>query len=116
MIDDGLSVIAAIFVILGTVFVLSAVIGIWRMPDVYARLHCTTKAGTLGAILVVVGLGFQTGDSAVWLRCALLLAFLAMTGPVAGQAIAKAAWSAGHRPKTKEGQDIEPTVVTTDNL
>ena len=109
-IDSFFDYLAIGVVVLGTLFALIAAIGVWRMPDVFARLHCTTKAGTLGSILVVAGLGLQTGDSAVWLRCALLLVFLALTGPVAGQAIAKAAWSAGHRPKTNDG-DGEPQPV-----
>lgn len=96
------------FVFLGCGFAMVAALGLWRMKNVYARLHCTTKAGTLGAVLVVMGLGVHTGSGEVWLRCLVLLTFLLVTGPVAGHAIARGAWLAGMRPPNK----VEPNKET----
>jgi multicomponent Na+:H+ antiporter subunit G len=57
---------------------LSAVagLGILRFPDVYTRLHAASKAGPLGAGLILLGLGLASADWAVAIRCALGFCFL----------------------------------------
>ena len=93
-----LDILAIILAIAGGFFTLVAAIGLWRMPDVFSRLHCTTKAGTLGATLLVIALAVSSADPAIWARAAVLAIFLLVTGPIAGHAIARAAWRAGERP------------------
>jgi multicomponent Na+:H+ antiporter subunit G len=97
-----IEIVSAIMVLLGAAFVLVAAMGLWRMPDVFARLHCTSKAGTLGAVLVVLGLAVHSTDPGILLRSMLLLAFLIITGPISAHAIARAAWHRGDRPATSK--------------
>ena len=40
----------------GTLFAFVAGLGVLRLPDVYMRLHASTKAGTLGVALNAAGL------------------------------------------------------------
>ncbi|MHC5068139.1 MAG: cation:proton antiporter, partial [Planctomycetota bacterium] len=40
--------ISTILALLGAAFCLIAALGMARMPDLYTRLHCSTKAATLG--------------------------------------------------------------------
>ena len=42
-------IVAAVLLILGGAFTLVAGIGIFRMPDVFIRMHASTKVGTLGS-------------------------------------------------------------------
>ena len=51
--------ISGIFILLGAAFALIAGIGLFRLPDVYLRMHAATKAGTLGAGLVLLALALD---------------------------------------------------------
>lgn len=104
-----LDAIALVLAVLGGGFTLVAALGLWRMTDVFARLHCTTKAGTLGAGLLVLALALHSGDPAVWARALILVAFLVCTGPIAGHALARAAWRAGLRPGGVSPKPVTPT-------
>lgn len=87
-----LEIIASIVVIVGALLILLAAVGLWRMPDFYARLHCTTKPGLLGAGMILFGLILHSGDPAVVTRALVLIVFLLVTGPIAGHIIAYAGW------------------------
>jgi multicomponent Na+:H+ antiporter subunit G len=93
------ALIGALLAVIGACFALIAAVGVWRMQDVYAQLHCTTKAATLGAALLVLALAVNSGDPGVWARAVILFVILVVTGPIAGHAISRAAWAAGIRPQ-----------------
>ncbi|WP_368733921.1 cation:proton antiporter, partial [Klebsiella pneumoniae] len=46
--------LAALLLVLGTLFTLFASLGILRMPDLYTRMHAATKAGTAGLSLLLL--------------------------------------------------------------
>ncbi|MCZ7668512.1 MAG: monovalent cation/H(+) antiporter subunit G [Chloroflexi bacterium] len=48
-----LQLIAIIAVISGTFFSIVGVVGMVRLPDVYARLHATGKVGVFGVVLLL---------------------------------------------------------------
>ena len=81
--------ISEILILLGAAFFLIASIGLWRLPDAFARLHAGTKAASLGVLLLLVGaaLRFHDGASLVLIGVTLLLVFV--TAPLAGHAIAR---------------------------
>jgi multicomponent Na+:H+ antiporter subunit G len=84
-----------VLVSLGALLILVAAIGILRMPDLLARMHASSKAGTLGTILVLVGVAMMQGDAGVVVRAILVIVFLFLTAPVAAHAIARAAHRSG---------------------
>ena len=51
-----LDLLGSLIVLIGSFFLFSAGLGVLRMPDSYNRIQTGTKASTLGAILVLVGL------------------------------------------------------------
>ena len=88
----------AVLLVAGAVFGLLAAIGILRLPDLYTRMHAASKAGTLGAGLVFVGIMVVCVDGPVILRAIIGLLFLVLTTPVSAHLLAKAAYFAGNRP------------------
>ena len=50
--------IALAFAAAGTGLILVASLGIVRMPDLLTRMHASSKAGTLGASLILVAVAF----------------------------------------------------------
>lgn len=88
--------IAAAALLLGAGFGFVASLGLLRMPDLPMRLHATSKAGTLGAGLMLFGVALFHADFGVTTRVVVTVLFLLLTGPVAAHLIARAAYfSAG---------------------
>ncbi|MCU0726616.1 MAG: monovalent cation/H(+) antiporter subunit G [Planctomycetes bacterium] len=93
--DTLLWYVAGSLAALGTLFVLLAAVGILRMPDLFTRMHASSKAATLGAILVLSAVAVRSGDAAVIVRVVLICLFLFLTAPVAAHVIARAATRTG---------------------
>jgi len=86
---------AAVLVLLGGAFSLIAAIGVVRMPDVYTRMHASTKAGTLGVGLLAVALAVVSAEAMVTLKALAVVVFLIGTAPIGAHLIGRAAWRAG---------------------
>ena len=80
---------------LGAGVMLIAGIGVVRMPDLPTRMHASSKAGTLGAILILCAVALGLGEGAIILRVLLIVAFLFLTAPLAAHAIARAGYGLG---------------------
>ena len=65
MIND---LLVSVMMVAGTFFMFLAGIGVLRMPDLLMRLHATTKAGTLGAGLVMLAVATHFLDAGVTAR------------------------------------------------
>lgn len=87
-------VIAVLFAV-GAAFILLAAIGLLRMPDVFLRTSCSTKASTLGIVACLVGAALHFGELGVAARAAAGALFVLATAPVAAQVIGRAAYLAG---------------------
>lgn len=82
-------------VVLGSIFVLLAAIGVVRFRDAYQRMHAATKAGAFGGAILALSAGFHFAEVRVWIEVALMIAFFYSTMPVAAHLIARAARHAG---------------------
>ena len=89
---------AAVCIALGAFFVGVAALGVLRMPDLFTRMHAATKAGTLGAGLLLIGAALVLGDPWVAVRALVTVVFLALTIPVASHLVARAAYRTGRAP------------------
>ncbi len=89
---QGLS-LALIFI--GVGFMLVAAIGVARMPDVYMRMHSSTKSATFGVGFVMLGVAVAFGDFAIAARAMAVVVFFFITAPVAAHLIARAAYVSG---------------------
>jgi len=89
---------AGLLLLAGAVFVLLAAVGVLRLPDLYTRMHAASKAGTVGAGLVLTAIVVVSFDGPVILRAFIGIVFLLLTTPVSAHLLAKAAYFAGYRP------------------
>ena len=85
--------IGNLLLIIGSLFLFSAGLGVLRMPDTYNRIQTGTKATTLGSILVLIGLAFL--HPAWSLKLFILIFFVMLTNPVSSHALARAAHTIG---------------------
>ena len=93
--------ISAVLMIIGTVFMLLAGIGILRMPDLFLRMSATTKAATLGVSFFVLALAVYFGNLGITSRAVATIIFVLLTAPVAAHMIGRAAYL-GSIPLCKE--------------
>lgn len=86
-----MDVVAGVILLLGAVLIVISAVGVLRLPDVFMRLHAATKAGTLGAGLVLLGAAVHFGLLAVSVKATVVFLFLLVTAPVAGHVLGRAA-------------------------
>ena len=77
-----LTVIAAVLIAFGVIFLLIGALGIWRFPDFYTRLHAAGVGDTLGALSMVAGMIILTGLKLLSLKILVVFLFIMLTGPL----------------------------------
>lgn len=95
MSESPIDILAGVLVLVGSVFVFAAAVGIVRMPDVYVRMHAATKAGTLGSGLILVAVALIAEESGIVLRALAAVVFLIATTPVAAHLLGRASYLSG---------------------
>ena len=92
-------------ILFGAFFVLTAAIGVVRFPDLYSRLHASSKLVTLGSAGIFLGVAFALNDAAAFTRLAAVLLFPFLTTPLSAYLIAQAAYLRGLPPVLSGGVD-----------
>jgi multicomponent Na+:H+ antiporter subunit G len=100
--------LAAACLVIGTAFNCLGIAGLLRFPDVYTRMHATTKMTTFGSIftalsVIIYGAGqfLGTGDGqyiTLSLHTVLAALALAVTNAIGSHALARGAHRSGIRP------------------
>lgn len=88
-------VISAALLLIGSLFLLLAAIGVIRMPDLLMRIQVATKASTLGVGCILLALAVYFDDFGMTIRALLVISFFLMTAPVAAHMIGRAAYFIG---------------------
>jgi multicomponent Na+:H+ antiporter subunit G len=93
-----MSAAVSVCLVLGTAIFLLAVVGLLRLPDVYLRMHASSKGSTLGIALILLAVSIHYSTFSVILRAVMIVVFLYVTVPIATHIIAKAAYFSGISP------------------
>ncbi|SCY49782.1 monovalent cation/H(+) antiporter subunit G [Alkaliphilus peptidifermentans] len=91
------NLLIVVFFMGGAFFFFVGTLGLIRMPDVFCRMHATTKCDTLGAGLILIGLMLYRGFDILSLKLLLIIMFIWITNPTAAHIIAKAEHNKGER-------------------
>jgi multicomponent Na+:H+ antiporter subunit G len=81
-----------------------SVVGLFRFPDIYTRLHAATKTTTFGSIFIVIAVILESiihNDQAsltIIFHSAIALMVVIFTNPISAHAIARAAMLSGTKP------------------
>jgi len=106
---SALEIITGIFVLSGTLCCMIGALGLIRLPAFFERTHAGGLADTMGASLCIIGMIIYTGgmDLPTWIdadikyraliiiKLVSIAALLLVTSPIAGHALAKAAYEKG---------------------
>lgn len=96
--NEILIVIANIFVLAGAIAVVIGLIGVYRMPDFFTRLHAASIVDTMGTIFIIIGLILHAGINLVSIKLVLIMLFILITTPAAAHALAKSALHGNLKP------------------
>ena len=107
-------IIAILAVVIGTCFSVVGVLGYFRLPDVYTRLHAAGKVSIFGVVLLLVTAAVRT--PVTWGHALVLILFLLVAGPPTAHAIASAAHRIGLPRKGASRDDLADLVDKTDDL
>ncbi len=82
-------------IVIGAFFYVVGALGLYRMPDVFTRMHAVGISDTVGAGLLLTGMMFLAGFSLVTVKLVIILAIILFTSPIATHALAQAALHEG---------------------
>jgi multicomponent Na+:H+ antiporter subunit G len=87
--------LVVVLVAVGTAFLLVGTVGLLRLPDVYNRMHATSKATTLGAASILLASWIFYGPGGRGLNALVTVLFLFVTAPTGAHMISQAAHRMG---------------------
>ncbi|MFQ5837462.1 MAG: monovalent cation/H(+) antiporter subunit G [Thermoplasmata archaeon] len=87
--------VATALLVVGVFFYFSGAVGILRLPDVYNRIHASTKTSTIGVVSILLSGLVLLGMDPVSIKALAIVLFLMLTYPVAGHLLARAAYRTG---------------------
>ncbi|WP_441287958.1 monovalent cation/H(+) antiporter subunit G [Sorangium sp. KYC3313] len=88
-----LELVEGALLVVGCIFMLLAAVGILRMPDLFTRLQVTSKASVFGMTCIISASALHFYDPAVTTRAIVIIAFVALTMPVATHLLARAGYT-----------------------
>jgi multicomponent Na+:H+ antiporter subunit G len=87
--------LSVVLILLGALFMFLASLGVARMPDLFTRMHSSTKSATLGVSLIMLGAAFHFGEISLTMRVIAIIVFVFLTAPIAAHMLGRAAYFAG---------------------
>jgi multicomponent Na+:H+ antiporter subunit G len=95
MISTPQAVVVAALVVVGSFFLLVGTVGLLRLPNVFNRMHATSKAATLGTASIMLGATVYFGPQGAGLTSLVGIVFLFFTAPTGAHVISRAARKMG---------------------
>jgi multicomponent Na+:H+ antiporter subunit G len=98
LIDLGISLL----LFTGLFFVFVGALGLIRLPDLYTRMHATSKCDTMGTGLILIAMMTQVGGYNEVIKLIIIWAFIWSINPLVTHAIGSTAYLRGedHVPQT----------------
>jgi len=88
-----LQILVAACAIVGASFMALAGLGILRMPDLFTRMHASTKGASLGVALLLLASALAFQDLSLATKAFLTTVFIFLTAPVAAHMLGRAAYA-----------------------
>lgn len=89
-------------ILVGILFFIVGTVGLLRFPDIYCRIHATTKCDTLGAGAILLAMAIYEHDFFISLKLILIAMLIFFYSPTIGHIISRTAMRTGMKPWKKE--------------
>lgn len=83
-----IEIITSLLLVFGAGFMLISALGIVRLPDLYIRMHASTKASSLGIMLLLAALCIYFFTWVLLVKSIFIVVFIFATVPVASHLLA----------------------------
>ena len=90
-----MTILAAILLVAGVFFLIISTIGLLRLPVVYTRMHASSMSESMGAILILLGIGAYEGLTPATIKILLVVFFYAVASPTGAHALFRSALRSG---------------------
>ncbi len=88
-------ILICLLMVVGAFFMFVAGLGLVRMPDLFLRMSCSTKAGTIGIGSLLLALAVHFADFGVAARAVATIGFIFLTAPISSHLIGRIAYLVG---------------------
>jgi len=85
-------IILAVIIVLGTLLIMLAAVGILRFPDLYTRMHAASKSASLGIGFILLAGIIYFWSFTFTLKTLAVILFIFLTIPIASHMIGKVAY------------------------
>lgn len=85
--------IVALFLLLGAFLMFLTGLGLYRMPDIFTRMHAATKGASLGVALLLLAAILVFREPMVVTKALVTIVFIFLTAPVAAHLLGRAAYA-----------------------
>jgi len=96
-VQTALKVISNTVIIAGLIYMFFGVVGMYKFKNFYPRILTTSKADTVGALTVMIGIIIGHGISYFSGRVLLIIIIIVILNPLMAHIIARAAHLGGHK-------------------
>jgi len=97
--------VVQVLMALGLFFGVMGNIGVMRFPDIYTRLHASSKCGTTSVFSILLACMLLRGFSPMTGKILVITLFFLITAPVASHIIGRCAWQRGVFPWRRRRDD-----------
>jgi multicomponent Na+:H+ antiporter subunit G len=84
--------LAWFFTVLGSFFIVSSVLGLFRFPDFFTKIHAAGINDSIGIPLCLLGLSLMQTSLICSIKILAIMLLFFILGPTSNHAIIKAAW------------------------
>lgn len=93
--ETAQTLIGGVFLAGGIALFVVAGVGLIRLPDPYTRLTAVTKSGTLGLVLILLGVLVADPNLATGVKLGLAIVLQLLTAPIGGLALSRGTFRSG---------------------
>jgi len=90
-------IIGNAIITMGIIFMFFGVVGIIKFDNFYTRLLAASKADTVGAVTVIIGVAVLHGFSFFSAKVILLAVIMMIFNPLVAHVLARSAFLSGHK-------------------
>ena len=95
--NQALEATGVVVMVIGMLFMLIGIIGIFRFKCFYARILVVSKVDTVGAIVFMAGMAIKHGISFFSGKLLLIIVIILILSPLVGHMVARSAYISGHK-------------------
>lgn len=97
-----MQIAGSVLIVLGMVFALFGMAGLFRFRHFYARVLITSNIDAAGMLLMMIGAALQSPTAAFGLKIAIIAILSLITSPLSSHAVLRSARASGYRMKPGE--------------